>query len=140
MGWRRKRCRCFRLNLGEPVEIGLEDITAKGVIDEFAYAPGLDQTGVLQFLHVMRECGRSDRQATSNISAGAGSVISTDLLEDLVTVRIGERTGDKGEFAVCKDGAFWCGHLTSTVIDREIESWTAGKKIGASCGDAPLKW
>src|SRR6266702_3360941 len=66
---------------------------------ELAFAADLDQPGILQFLHVMGERGRSDVVARLQRAAGCGAVTGADLLEDIHPARLSQRLGDQFELA-----------------------------------------
>lgn len=109
------------LDLGETVEVGLQNVTAKRVVDELAFALRVDQASVFQLLHVVRERCRTDGKTASDIATGTRGIVSADLLENLVAAWIGQRAGDEGKLAVCEGRALGGCHLTSTVMDMPRE-------------------
>jgi hypothetical protein len=87
----------IRLNSGEAVEIGLKDFAAQGIVDELSFPLSVDQTGVFQLFHVVRERCGTNRETASDIAAGTRSITPSDLLKNLVAARIGKRAGDESE-------------------------------------------
>jgi len=59
------------LNFGEPVEVGLQNVAAQSVVDEFAFALSIDQTSILELFHVMRERRGTDGKTASDIATSA---------------------------------------------------------------------
>lgn len=89
-------------NIREPVEIGGEHIALEDEVYKFAFPNDLDQTGRFKLFNVMRQ-GRG-AHIMSFVQDAAGRRLGTgaDLLEDLITARLGQSAGNLRKLPVCQ--------------------------------------
>lgn len=78
----------------------MEDIALEGEVGEFAAALNADETGGFEFLHMVGERGGADGLRLGNATTGRGALAASDLGEDFIAARFGERLGDEGELLV----------------------------------------
>src|SRR5215471_1691436 len=63
-------------------------------LDELALARDVDEAGRLQLLQMVRDGGGADLLHAVQLGAWHRPVAGTDLLEDFIAARLGERAGD----------------------------------------------
>jgi hypothetical protein len=90
--------------MGEAVEIGAEDVALEGEVGELALPFDADETGVLEFFHVVGKGGGADGLGFAETGTGRGALAAADLGEDVVAARCCEGAGDERELAVGEVG------------------------------------
>jgi len=87
-------------------QIGFQNVALKLEAHALALAADFDETGVFQFLDVMGERGRSYRMALAHVSAKNAFLFRADMLQDLMTARVGKSLGNQLELALGKLDGF----------------------------------
>lgn len=95
MRFSRDRCGIFQLNFLQMRQVALQHVALQLQAGEFALAADFDQPRGFQFLHMVRQRGCSDRLAFANIGAGGNVVARSNLLQNLMPPRIGQRLRDQ---------------------------------------------
>jgi hypothetical protein len=88
---------CRTLDLGELLEVGVEDVALQGEAGELALALDVDEAGVLQLLDVVGEGRGADVVGGMEGAAGHGVGAGADLAQNLVATWLGEGAGDRDE-------------------------------------------
>src|SRR3954452_21110908 len=92
---RAERFNTVRLNRREVFQVGVQDFALEGEVGELALPRDGDEARGFQFLKVMGEGCGGDGLALAKVGAGGSLLAGSDLLQDLVTARIGKRLGDE---------------------------------------------
>jgi len=88
------------------VEVGFENIALKDQAHALALSLKLDEAGVLEFFDVMGESRSRNRLASAHFTAKHPCLLGSDVLEDFVTARVGERFGDQVNLTLGKPRGF----------------------------------
>ncbi len=89
-----------RLDSGESIQVGAQDVALQNEIGEFAFTNDLDQSGGFQFFHMMRKGGGAYPVRFVKDGAGRRAFAGPDLLEYLVASRLGQGARDARELPV----------------------------------------
>ena len=103
------------LNLGEVVEVSLQDIALQCEVGELALAGDFDEACRLQFFHVVRKRGGANGLSSADIGAGCAAT-GGDLLEYLVAARVGEGTRNQGELPVGQSNSLSVFHVAKLTV------------------------
>ena len=88
-------CRFLILNFLQMGQVALQDVALQAKAGKFSLAGDFDQPRGFQFFHMMRQGGSGDWLTSANISAGGSILARTNLLQNLMTPRIGQRLRDQ---------------------------------------------
>lgn len=80
-------------------QIGVEHVTLKLETHALAFTGDFDETGIFELFNVMREGGRGDWLALAEVGAKNATALRADMLQDLVTARVGKGFGYQAELA-----------------------------------------
>src|ERR1700730_13862251 len=86
-----------RLNAGELVEIGAQDVPLEDEVGVFAAALDADEACGSELFDVVGEGGGGDGRTLMQAATGGGALLAADGDEDIVTARGGESAGDERE-------------------------------------------
>lgn len=89
-----------RLNRLQMIEIGPQHFPLKKKTHALAFAFKLNEARVLQLFYMVGERRGGDGLALAHISAKYASAPFADLLENLMTARVGQGFGDEPDLAL----------------------------------------
>ncbi len=84
------------------IQVRPQHVAPQLEVRELTLPGNFDKSRAFQFFEVVRECGRAHRLAFAYIGARRAALLRSDLPENFITPRIGERFGDQLQLFFCQ--------------------------------------